>query len=69
MVNNNSLREHIQQIDKNYAYSMPTGLRILITILRTLMTGVEITIFFYCKYNSALTHSKTSFIFWCILNP
>ena len=39
MVNYDSLREHIQQIDENYPYSMATWHIILITVLGTLITG------------------------------
>ena len=54
MVNYDFLREQIQQIDKNYPYSMPTLLIILIKELGTLIIGAGITVFLYCKY----THLK-----------
>ena len=49
-VNCDSLRRHIQQIDENYPYSMPTWLIILITALGTLMLSAGITIFLHCKH-------------------
>ena len=64
MVNYNPLREHIQEIDGNYPYSMPTWLIILTTVLGTLMLGARILIFLYCKHKNAPTCSKSSSLFW-----
>ena len=46
MVNYDSFREHLQQLDGNYPYSMPTPFLILITILGTLMIGARMTFSF-----------------------
>ena len=64
MVDYDSLREQIQQIDEKYPYSKPTWLIILMTVLGTRMVGARSTIFFYFKYNNTPNHSKTSSIFW-----
>ena len=45
MVINDSLREHIQQINENYSYSMSTWLIFIIEVLGTLIITVGITIF------------------------
>ena len=66
MVNYDSLREQIQQIDEKYPYSMPTWLIILITVLGTLIIGTVITGFLCCK----LKHKPfQDFIFWYEMNP
>ena len=59
MVNYDSLREQIQQINEKYPYSMPTSLILLITELGIPMIGTRITIFFYCKYKNTSNCSKT----------
>ena len=64
MVNYDSLREQIQQIDENYLYSMPTWLIILTTVLGILIIGTGITVFLYCKYKHTSNCSKSPFIFW-----
>ena len=69
MVNYDSLREHIKQIDEIYSYSMPIWLIILITVLGTLMIGARVTVFCYCKYRNTLNNSKTSSKFWHKENP
>ena len=59
MVNYDSLRAHLRQIDENYPYTIPILLLILITVLGTLMIGARIIVFFYCKCKNAATHSDT----------
>ena len=48
MVNYDSLREHMGQIDEIIPTPFLFGLRILITVLGTLIIGARITVFFYC---------------------
>ena len=50
MINYDLLKEQIQQIDVNYPFSMPTWLKILITVLGTFMAVIGIAIYCYCKY-------------------
>ena len=57
VVNYDLLGKHIRQIDKNYPYTMPIWLLILITVLVTLMIAARVTVFFYCKCKNAPTHS------------
>ena len=55
-----SLWEPIQQIDKNYSYSIPILFTIFTTVLGTLTTLTCIAIFPYCKYICISNESKTS---------
>ena len=50
MVNYDSLKEQIQQIDENYPFAMLTWLKILIMVLSTVMTAGGIAAYCYCKY-------------------
>ena len=47
MVNYDSSREYISQINENYPYSMPIWIMILITGLGTLIKGVRISSLLY----------------------
>ena len=51
MVNCDSLREQLPQIDKNHPDFIPTWLIILITVLGTIMTGARFTVV-YAKLHS-----------------
>ena len=64
LVNYDSLMEKILQIDKNYPYSMPTWLIILITVLGSFIITVGIGTFLYGKYKCSSNQSKT-LMFWC----
>ena len=65
MVNYDSLRGQIQEIDENYPCSKPTWLRILTTTLGTLMIGAGITFFLIANIN----HFNTSSILCYEKNP
>ena len=64
MVNNDSLREQIQQYDENYPYSMPSGLIILITVLGTFIAITVIATLLYCQYWHTVHKSQGSSAFW-----
>ena len=50
MVNCDSLEEHMQQIDENYPFAVPTWLIILVTVLGTPVIATCFVAYCFCKY-------------------
>ena len=50
MVISDSLKEHVQEVEENYLYSMPTWLIILITVIGTFIFVIGLVIYCYCIY-------------------
>ena len=64
MVNYDLVKEQMQQIDENYAFSTPTWLIMPIKVLGIFTATISIAMYCYCMYKGGRTKPRLYSVVW-----